>query len=70
MNGHEILLSPGFVENQNWSLEYFFTDRQKFILSCVMQATWKKSLNANIVYCVQYHEKRGQSFKICFNEMM
>ena len=69
MNGHEILLSSGFVENQNWSL-IFFADSQKLISSCVMQATWNKSLNPTIVYCVQYLEKRGQSFKICFNDMM
>ena len=70
MNGHEILLSPGFVENQHWSLGYFlFADSQKFILSCVMQATWNKSLNANIVYCVQYLEKEA-SFKICIDDMM
>ena len=48
----------------------FFADRQKFILSCVMQSTWNKSWNANIVYCVQYLEKRCQRFKICLNDMM
>ena len=63
MNGREILLSPGFVENQNWSLGYFFADRQKFILSYVMQATWNKSLNANIVYCVQHVEKEAKLLK-------
>ena len=35
-----------------------FADSQELILSCVMQATWNKSLNANIIYCVQYLEKR------------
>ena len=64
MNGHEIVLSPGFVENQNLSLEYFFfADSQKIILSCVMQATWNKSSNANIVYCVQYLEKEAKVLK-------
>ena len=70
MKGHEIVLSPGFVENQNWSLRIFFADSEEFILSCEMQATWNKSLKASIVYCVQYLEKIGLSFKICFNDMM
>ena len=48
----------------------FVADSQEFILSCVMLAAWNKSLNANTVYCVQYLEKRGQSFTICFNDMM
>ena len=51
MNGHDILLSPGFVENQNWSLGYFFADSQEFILSFVMHATWNKYVNANTVLC-------------------
>ena len=41
----------------------FVADSQKFILSCVMQATWNKSLNANIVYCVQYLEKEAKVLK-------
>ena len=41
----------------------FFADRQKFILSCVMQATLNKSLKANIVYCVQYLEKGAKVLK-------
>ena len=57
------MLSPGFVENQNWSIGYFFADSQKFILSCVMQATWNKSVNENIVYCVQYLEKEAKVLK-------
>ena len=60
MNGHEILLSPGFVENQHRSLGYFLAGSKKIILSCVMQAAWNKSLNANIVYCVQYLEKEAK----------
>ena len=48
----------------------FFADSQEFILSCVMQATWNKSLNAHIVFCVQYLEKRGKSFKDCLKDMM
>ena len=60
MNGHDILLSPGFVENQNWSLGYFFADSQEFMLPCVMQKTWNTSPNANIVYCVQFLKKEAK----------
>ena len=42
---------------------FFFADSQKIILSCVMQATWNKSSNANIVYCVQYLEKEAKVLK-------
>ena len=45
------------------NLGYFFDDSQKFILSCVMQATWNKYLHANIVYCVQYLEKEAKVLK-------
>lgn len=69
MNGHEILLSPGFVENQHWSLGCFFADSQKFILSCVMQATWNVFKCKHCILCA-ISGKRGQSFKICFNDMM
>ena len=50
-------------------LGYFVVDSQNFNMSCVMQATWKKSLNANFVYYVQYLENES-IFKICFNDMM
>ena len=71
MNGHEFFFCPQALSKIKIGLlDIFFADSQKFILSCVMQATWNKSLNANIVHCVQYLEKRGQSFKICFNNMM
>ena len=41
----------------------FFADSQEFILSCVMQSSWNKSLNENIVYCVQYLEKEAKVLK-------
>ena len=44
-------------------LDICFADSQKFISSCVMQATWNKPLNANIVYCVQYLEKEAKVLK-------
>ena len=51
-------------------LGYFVVDSQEFIMSCVMQATWNKSLNANFVWYVQFLEKNEVIFKICFNDMM
>ena len=65
MNGHSIWLPQALSKIKICLLNIFLltSDSQEFILSCVMQATWNKSLNANIVYCVQYLEKEAKVLK-------